>query len=248
VTFCASIKLGLIFNSKDFIHWFDEQGNKQNRIGKREYVSYLGTAEEFKKLFFSAAIRNGYGLYKQTILLSDGATWIRNMKEDIFPDAQQVLDLYHLCKNISKFSKIIFQEDEYKYKTWSKEVCELFKASKNIEAIKMITEIRGKNTKDAKYNLLNYIEINKNNIDYAAYKNRGWYLGSGAIESGNKSVFQFRVKQAGMRWNQETAQFILSLMAKSKSSLWDDVKKLVRNRYEIEGVYKILRIPIAPRP
>jgi hypothetical protein len=112
----------------------------------------------------------------------------------------------------------------------------------------MITDIRSKYTKNAKYNLLSYIENNKNNIDYAAYKNRGWYVGSCAIESGNKSVIQFRVKQAGMRWNQETAQFILSLMAKSKSSLWDDVKKLVRNRYEIEGVYKILGYPLRPAP
>jgi hypothetical protein len=36
------------------------------------------------------------------------------MKEDIFPDAQQILDLY---KNISKFLEFAFKEDEYKYKT-----------------------------------------------------------------------------------------------------------------------------------
>ncbi|MDR3204754.1 MAG: hypothetical protein LBV23_08425 [Deltaproteobacteria bacterium] len=66
-------------------------------------------------------------------------------------------------------------------------ICELLKANKNKEAIKMITQIRGKKTKETTDNLLNY-------IDYASYKDHGWYVGSCAIESGNKSMIQFREK------------------------------------------------------
>jgi hypothetical protein len=45
---------------------------------------------------FSLAVRNGYGKYKETVLIGDGATWIRSMKEELFPDAQQILDFSHL--------------------------------------------------------------------------------------------------------------------------------------------------------
>lgn len=56
---------------------------------------------------------------KNTVIISDGATWIRNMKEEHFPDAQQILDLYHLKANTAEFAKFIFNEDEKKYFPWS---------------------------------------------------------------------------------------------------------------------------------
>jgi len=68
--------------------------------------------------------------------------------------------------------------------------------------------------------LYKYIYNNQNNIDYPAYKAKGYFIGSGAIESGNKVVLQSRLKQAGMRWDPTTAQYMLSLKAKEKSGLW----------------------------
>jgi hypothetical protein len=65
-----------------------------------------------------------------------------------------------------------------------------------------------------------YIEHNRNKIDYAEYKRRGYYIGSGPIESGNKSVVQKRCKQAGMRWNEGNAQEMVTLKAKEESGSW----------------------------
>ena len=49
---------------------------------------------------------------------------------------------------------------------------------------------------------------------------QGVFVGSGAIESGNKLIVQQRLKQAGMRWSVNGAQAVLSLRAKDKSNLW----------------------------
>jgi hypothetical protein len=62
---------------------------------------------------------------------------------------------------------------------------------------------------------------NIKNIDYATYEKRGWYIGSGAIESGNKLILQRRLKQSGMRWNTKTVQFLLTLVSKEESGLWN---------------------------
>jgi hypothetical protein len=68
-----------------------------------------------------------------------------------------------------------------------------------------------------------------------------WYVGSGTIESTNKTVLQRRLRQAGMRWNRESGQFILSLMSKALSNLWDEqVVKPIRNLYVNEGVANFL--------
>lgn len=191
-----------------------------HNIGKREYTAYLGPAEIFKKYLLAVALRNGYGDYEETVLLSDGATWIRNMKEELFCDAQQILDFYHLAENVTDFSKNIFDLDESEYKIWSKTMCDLLKESRHDIVLKEIKGLGNKLLSKSKFDLHNYISNNKNNIDYAAYIARGWYIGSGAIESGNKTVLQQRLKQAGMIWNKESAQYIVTLMAKAKSSQW----------------------------
>ena len=92
-------KLGLVFSSKNILTRINKKGEKTSQIMKKEYTSYIGSVDEFKKYLFACAVRNGYGQYKTTIILSDGATWIRNMCEELFPDAIQILDLFHLCEN-----------------------------------------------------------------------------------------------------------------------------------------------------
>ncbi len=46
------------------------------------------------------------------------------------------------------------------------------------------------------------------------------------IESGNKIVVQRRMKQAGMRWGVEGAQYMAVLRAKHESNQWNDVETL----------------------
>lgn len=61
-----------------------KNGECQHFIIKKKYISYIGAVEEFKKMFLALALRSDYGKYKNTVIISDGATWIRNMKEEHF--------------------------------------------------------------------------------------------------------------------------------------------------------------------
>jgi hypothetical protein len=154
------------------------------------------------------------------------------MKDKYFPDAQQILDFYHLKEHISDYSKIIFNNVENKYKIWTKNISKLFKTSKTNEAIELIkasTPSRFKNELDG---FLQYINNNKSNIDYANYLKQGFFIGSGAIESANKIVLQRRIKNGAMRWNVESGQAVVTLIAKVRSGLWlSDVVKPTYSKY-----------------
>jgi hypothetical protein len=117
-------KLGEVFSSKDIHFWTDKKGKRQHQITKKEYISFIGTASDFKKHLLACALRGGYGCFKKTVILSDGATWIRNIAEEIFPDAQQILDFYHLCENVNTYAKHMFNMDESKYKPWAQNICD----------------------------------------------------------------------------------------------------------------------------
>jgi hypothetical protein len=225
-------KLGVVFSSDNIRFWKDKKGNRQHSINKREYISYIGSASEFQKHLLACAIRNGYGKYRQTVILSDGATWIRNMKDELFPDAQQILDFYHLCENVSDYAKHAFKMDESKYKPWADRICKVLKESRHEEVLAELESFGEKASGNCPVNLKTYIKNNAANIDYASYEKMGYFIGSGAIESGNKVVLQHRLKNAGMRWNVAQAQYLLSLRAKKESDLWQrDVVRPVKSRY-----------------
>jgi hypothetical protein len=227
-------KLGMAFSDDNLFWWTDKHGEKQHRILKRDYVSYIGEASEFSKFMWLMAVRNGYGSYQETVLISDGATWIRELKNTYFPDAQQILDYWHLCENVCNFSKHVFGMDEIKYKPWSLEICTLLKKSQTEEALKQIKNLSPKILSKSPHDLIQYIENNISNVDYAAYLAKGYFIGSGAIESSNKSAIQRRIKLPGMRWNLEAAQKIICLLTKLKSGRWEeDVVKAVYRHYNL---------------
>jgi len=214
-------KLGMVFSSDDIQTSINSKGEKMNRIMKKEYTSYIGSVNEFKKYVYAIAVRAGYGRYKTTVILGDGAKWIRNMCAEIFPDAIQILDLFHLCENVYDYAKAAFKNDSTKYKPWSESVIDKFKAGKKEEALEQIENLTKKyKIPKQTVKLPEYVSNNMDRIDYDKYVENGYYIGSGAIESGNKVIFQKRMKLAGMRWNKETAQRLLSLRAKFESGLW----------------------------
>jgi hypothetical protein len=213
-------KLGEVFTSKDIRYWTDHKGERQHQILRREYISYVGSVTEFKKHLLACAVRNGYGRFKETVVLSDGATWIRNMVEEVFPDAQQILDFYHLCENVYTFAKALFNMDESKYVPWAKSACAHLKASQHNLVMRDIETFKYNPPKGCAVNLYGYISNNIKNIDYVTYKEKGYFIGSGAIESGNKLILQDRLKRAGMRWNTKTAQAMLTLKTKAESNIW----------------------------
>ena len=214
------MKLGLIFCDKDMIKRADGSGI----ITKKEYVSYFGNVNEFKKFLFSAAAKAGYGKIKEVVLVGDGAQWIWNLCEELFPDAVQILDYYHLTENVNNYAKYIYPNDEVTHKIWSNKVLDAVMEGKVEDAMKIVEEKMVEKTPKGIGNLYTYMTNNQNRINYKAYKNKGYYIGSGAIEGANKTVIQHRMNQSDMRWGNNGGQYIAALRSKFESNQWTMLK------------------------
>lgn len=215
-------KLGMVFNSKHIEHYVDQNGRSQHRISRREYINFLGPASEFQKHLLALAIRNGCLSASNVVIISDGAIWIKRMRTELFPYSIHILDLYHLKENVGNYAKYIFNNIECKYHPWADKVCCMLEEGKWKDVLSLDDVIRHKDkTPDGVVNLYSYIYNNRDSIDYPRYKSKGLFVGSGAIESGNKNVVQARLKLPGMRWKVDNARRILALRAKDKSNLWD---------------------------
>ena len=72
-----------------------------------------------------------------------------------------------------------------------------------------------------------YLENNKDKVNYTIYEHNGWFIGSSARENSNKTVAQLRIKQVGMRWSVDSANYIIALRCMVESDNWDKVEKIV---------------------
>ena len=58
---------------------------------------------------------------------------------------------------------------------------------------------------------INYLENNAERTRYGDFHRKGYFIGSGVVEAGCKTVVGRRMKQSGMFWSESGAENILSL-------------------------------------
>lgn len=219
------IKLGMIFKDSKIIN----RDKERHIITEKEYVACLGTAEEFKKMLWAAAIKNGFQNVKEVVILGDGSKWVWNIAKELFPDVVFILDYYHFEEHVYECGNVIYPEDEVNRKKWAKEIIDGFMNDKIEYTIQNLKpeEFSEESVSIKVEGLKTYLENNKEKMNYKVYKEKGFFIGSGAIEGGHKHVIQQRLKLAGMRWNKSGAQYIASLRTASKSDKWDKVSDII---------------------
>ena len=221
-------KHAIAFHSSDVRYYLSKDGAKSgHRILKREYVGYIGSAEDFKYHFYALAKRNQYDLCSEVVVISDGALWIRDIIKELLPKATHILDLYHAKENAGKFAQAVKQGKNQK-KTFADELCKLIDDGNVSDLLDVLKPYKDRKYAPGVVNLYTYIDNHKDCMNYPLYKEKGYFVGSGAIESGNIRLMQNRMKLQGMRWKLSSGQGMLSLKAKYESGKWTDVESLMQ--------------------
>lgn len=225
-------KLGTIFSSMDIKYRKSKKGKEEHEILEREFISYVGDADTFKAHLYAAALRKGLNSAKTAVIISDGAKWIKSFK-DIYcqgMDVVHILDFSHLKENIYKFASY-FVRGKVQKQVWPEQMTQLIYEGKIDEALEKAAPYKGCKRAGIP-NIYSYISNNRDCINYPAYIDAGYFIGSGVVESGNKTVMQERLKLPGMRWEVDSAQKVLALKCKYDSGQWDSlVVPLVYRHY-----------------
>ena len=69
--------------------------------------------------------------------------------------------------------------------------------------------------------IVNYFETNRVRMNYAQWIKDGYFVGSGVIETGCKTIVGQRLKQSGMRWTVKGANSIIALRSCQLSGRWE---------------------------
>lgn len=192
---------------------------KRTCITQSQYVSHLGAHKEFEE-------KMGYVIdgIEQKVFISDGAKWIQQWVESMYPESLHILDYYHAKEHLCGFAEIYFGEDKKAKNLWIDEQEKLLLHEDTSLVIKRISGLPKTGKRDAerkRKELLQYYQSNLKRMNYKTYKQMGLLIGSGPIEAAHRHVIQQRMKLSGQRWTIKGAQQIANLRTLNKSNQWE---------------------------
>ena len=191
------------------------------------YVAHLGGPEPLGKLLSAEADRRDYDQAQQRVTLGDGARWIWGISGEHFPTAQEIVDWYHAVEHLWRVAHLSFQDKVQRERWVKKRKTELWvgQAQQIATTIEMLAQQYPTHQAELKAEA-GYFRNNQRRMQYQEFREEGYPIGSGTVESGCKQLVTMRMKGPGMRWSRSGAQNMLALRSAYLSLNWDDAWNL----------------------
>jgi hypothetical protein len=194
------------------------------------YVARRTAKGGFDRLLYSLAVQGGLERAQQVVVLGDGAPWIWNLVSEQFPQAVQIVDLYHAKEHVWDVARAVFGGRTPEATAWATEACGLLVEGQiealvaAIAALPPIAPEPGQ-TRSIPDRAVDYFSLNAQRMRYPLFRAQGMHLGSGIAEAACKTVVGTRAKRSGMRWTPEGLDALLPLrtavLNHSYDSFWE---------------------------
>jgi hypothetical protein len=222
------VYLGCVFTQ----HRTDEKGHPVRDYESTTYVSSFKSIAEFGPLLRQEAIRRGMGRAGKVVLLIDGAAGLENMGKDCFQDAVQIVDFYHAIEHAGPVLAALLGKDHSDYKKrqhrWAKR---LLKDKVQALIDETRKECAGTPAQPQVEKALGYFVGNVKRMQYGTFRAKGYFIGSGVVEAGCKTIMGGRCKQSGMFWSEPGAENVLALRCIHSSRRWEEFWKHRLNQH-----------------
>ena len=215
------VKLACLFGGEERT----EVSKDRATLSGRRFVAVRGNPEALGDRLWPMAEAAGAATRK-VVVLGDGAPWIWNLAADRFPERAEILDWYHANEHLSEAARKLYGPYSEKAAAWRKSIADRLWEN-DIDGVIQDLEVlatrqRSQEKRSTLEELAGYFTKNRTRMTYGSYRDRGYHVGSGAVESAVNHVVQQRMKRPGMRWKSPGADAILALRCVYRTTgAWD---------------------------
>jgi len=189
------------------------------------YLATMNASDEFGVLARLEAERRGIRQADQVVILGDGAAWIDTLHQRHFPRHVRINDWYHAVEHVHEVARAAHPEHAGEQAKLADRLAEALWNGQVQSVIMAIDELSrragpardddpSEHPRRVLAHNLGYFQRHGEHMNYPAYRQRGWPIGSGLTEAGVKQ-FNKRVKGTEQFWHNEGVEPILALR-----SLW----------------------------
>jgi Uncharacterised protein family (UPF0236) len=196
------VKLGLSY-----------ERNASGEVMHKQFYATLKNSQHFGMRLRTLAARSGALDCADVAVVADGGEWIWQETGKYFAQRLQILDYYHVSEHLWEVGRARFGEGSEAAKVWVGQQEQRLLEDRVGEVIADLTQWHpsGEAKQDLRRRQLAYLSTHAHRMRYKSYRDAGYHIGSGVIESGCNGTIQDRMKAPGMRWKSEGAEAMLHL-------------------------------------
>lgn len=179
------------------------------------YTAVLGDVTQFAPALWELAAAHDLLSAARSSVTADGAEWAWNLCADLFPDSVQIVDWYHATQHLAEAAQALFPDEQTQAATWYRHAQELLFRGQAWRIIQTLHQA-------ALPDLARYFEQHQRRMRYHQFREEGFLIGSGPIESGIKQ-YKARLTGPGMQWSRPGVERMLVLRSAVLSHDFDDL-------------------------
>lgn len=188
------------------------------------YYASLEEAASFGELVWGTAVQYQADRAQELVFVCDGAAWIWKLVQHYFPDAIQIVDWYHASQYLAAVAEA-YPGSKEQQATWLDDMKTCLWEGQIPAILQECTQLL-QTVGAAAQKLITYYSNNQERMRYAEFRQAGYFIGSGTVESGCKQLFTMRLKRAGARWLEAGASAVAKARSAWLSNQWKNVTQL----------------------
>jgi hypothetical protein len=208
-------------------------GEVEIHVGKLSYFSRLADASAFANLAEVEMRRRKVREAKEVCAVVDGAEWCQTFTDRHRPDAVRVLDFPHAAEHLTQLLEVL-ENAKMHFPPRMLERCLHILKHRNPHLLLRMADRMESHLAEQKgvHEHLDYLRKRETLMQYREFRNSGWPIGSGMVESANKNLVEARLKGAGMHWERNNVNPMLALRSAVYNDRWREMwqKAIVQQR------------------
>jgi len=208
-------------------YWDEPAGAGQTRRVAR-YAVRFESAEQFKAFVWSLACRCGLESAAQVVLIGDGAAWIWEHVGGVLGESTVcITDWYHVMEHVWSAGNALHGQGTPQAARWVKGHETLLWQGQYQQVLRSLEQQRKQTRSLPKHRAIReletYLQNQGSRLAYDRFRQAGYDIGSGRVESACEHVVATRMKRSGMVWTDEGAQEMLSLRTAYLNGWWEQI-------------------------
>jgi len=214
------VKLGCVFTQTAA----DAKGDPIRDDGSTTFVGAIESSDDFGWRIYGEALRRELNVAHKVVVIADGARYNWEIASLHFPQAVEIVDLYHAREHLHDLCILLVPGGGQKLtrlETRWRTMLDEGNVAKIIREAQRKLPMNGERRKMAEKHI-GYFSNNAFRMRYGEFRAQSLFVGSGVVEAGCKTVIGKRLKQSGMQWTVRGANSIIALRCCHLSGLIED--------------------------
>jgi hypothetical protein len=201
-----------------------QDAQEQAQTTRLSYLSRLCTAEQFGAVSTLETQRRGTRTATTVVAVTDGAAWIQGWIDGQRDDAVRILDFAHAAEHLGVVAKACFGAGTASASEWLGLQVHALRHGQEETVLATLAELRATTGEagEVAATTLHYLANRREMIRYAEFVAAGYPIGSGCVESANKTVVEARLKGGGMHWSHANVTPMLELRTMLRNGRWEE--------------------------